>query len=56
MKGVHLAEQDIVMPNCSKIIETFRWHSSVLTLEKLRKNLNFQSFLTSNRPFGGYFQ
>ena len=52
----YLAEKGRVMPNWSKIIPTFRWHSSVLALEKLRKNLNFKSFFTSNRHFGGYFQ
>ena len=52
----YVCEQGIVMPNLSKIIRTFRFHSSVFAIKKLRKNLNFQSFFTSNRPFGGYFQ
>ena len=52
----YVAEQGIVMPNWSKIIQIFWWHSSVLTLEKLRKNLNFQSCLRRIDPFHGYFQ
>ena len=52
----YVAQQDIMMPNWSKIIQNFWSHSSILLyIEKLRKNLNFQSFFTSNRPFGGYF-
>ena len=51
----YIAEQDIVS-NWLKIFQTFRSHSSVCAIEKLPKNLNFQSLFTSNRPFGGYFQ
>ena len=40
----YVAEQGIVMPISSKIIETFRSHSSVFPLEKEAKNLNFDSF------------
>ena len=40
----YVAKQGIVMPNCSKIIETFRSHSSVFALEKEAKNLNFEVF------------
>ena len=41
----YIAQQDIMMPNWSKIIQNFRSHSSIfLYIEKLRKNLNFQSF------------
>ena len=40
----YVAEQGIVMPNWSKIIETFRSHSSVFALEKEAKNINFESF------------
>ena len=31
-------------------------HTSVFPIEKLPKDLNFQTLFTSNRPFGGYFQ
>ena len=31
-------------------------HSSIFALEKQPKNLIFQSILTFNTPFGGYFQ
>ena len=46
------------MNQCRFIKETliFWLHSSVLALEKQPKKLNFQSFSTYNRPFGGYFQ
>ena len=43
----------------TKLIETFQtiWsHSSVFAFEEQLKNLNFQSFFTSKRPSGGYFQ
>ena len=52
----YVSEQGVVMPDWSKIIQTFRSHSSVFAWEKQPKNLNFQSFFISNRPFGGYFQ
>ena len=52
----YIAQQDIMIPNWSKIIQNFWSHSSILLcIEKLQKNLNFQSFFTSNRPFGRYF-
>ena len=51
----YAAEQGIAMPNCSKTFQTFRSHSSVFALERKPKNLNFDSFFTSNRHFGGYF-
>ena len=54
--GKYVAEQDIMMPNCSKIFQTFRSHSSIFAWEKQNKNLNLSVFFTSNRPFGGYFQ
>ena len=41
----YVAEQGIVMSNWSKSFQTFWSHSSVLTLEKQAKKLNFQSFL-----------
>ena len=44
------------MPNWSTIFQTFSLHSSVSALENQSKNLNFKSFFTSRRPFGGYFQ
>ena len=43
-------------PNSSKKFQTFWSHSSVFPLKKQHKNLNFQSFFTSNRYFGDYFQ
>ena len=52
----YVTEQGIAMPNWSKTFQTFLSHSSVFNLEKLPENLNFQSFFTSNRAFGGYFQ
>ena len=52
----YVAEQGIVMVNLSKTFRSFWFHSSVYTLKKLPKNLNFKSSFTSNRPFGGYFQ
>ena len=52
----YIAEQSWAMSNWSKTFQTFTLHSSVFAIEKLRKNLYFQSFLTSSRPFGGYFQ
>ena len=33
----------------------FRSHSSIFALEKQAKNLNFQSFFTSNRPLVATF-
>ena len=50
------AETDIVKPNWSKIFQTFWSHSYVVALQIQPKNLTFQIFFTSNRPFGGYFQ
>ena len=41
----YVAEQGILMLNSSKIFQIFRPHFSVFALEKLAKNLNFQSFL-----------
>ena len=52
----YVAKQGVVMPNWTKIFQTFRSHSSISTIEKLPKNPNFQSLFTSNRSFGGYFQ
>ena len=40
----NVAEQGILMPNCSKTSQTFKWHSSGLALEKQPKIVNFQSF------------
>ena len=40
----YVVEQGIVMPNWSKIIEAFMSHSSAFAIEKLRKNLYFQSY------------
>ena len=51
-----VAEQGIVMPNWSKIFQTFWSHSTIFALEKQPKNLNFHSFFISKRIVGGYFQ
>ena len=51
----NVAEQDIVMPNWSKIFQTFWSHSSVFDLEKQLKNLNFQSFFICDSPFVATF-
>ena len=52
----YISKQGVVMLNWLEMIETFRSHSFGLPLEKEVRNLNFESFFTSNRPFGGYFQ
>ena len=39
-----------------KKFSTFRSHSSVFLYEKQSKNLNFESFFSSNRLFRAYFQ
>ena len=52
----HVSEQSIVMSNWSMKFQTFWSHSSAFPLEKQPKNINFQSFFISNRPFAGYFQ
>ena len=41
----YVAEQGIVIPNISKIFQTFWSHSSIFAKEKLPKNLNLQSFI-----------
>ena len=51
-----VAKQGIMMPNWSKVIQTFYSHSSVFALEKEPKNIFFSECFTSNRPFGGYFE
>ena len=51
----YVAEKAIEMPDWSKTFQTFWSHHSVFAIEKLPKNLNFQSFFTSNKPSGGYF-
>ena len=52
----YIAEQGIAISNRSKTFPTFWSHSSVFPLEKQPKNLNFQNFFTSYRPFGGFLQ
>ena len=52
----YVSVQGIVNSNWSKPFQTFWLLSSVFPLKKEPKNLNFQSFFTSNRPFGGYFR
>ena len=56
MSRTYVFEQAIEMPNWSKTFQTLRSHSSIFALEKEPKNLIFQRFFTSNRPFGDYFQ
>ena len=52
----HVSEKGIVNSSWSKTFQSFSSHSYVFPLKKEPKNLNFQSFFTSNRPFGGYFR
>ena len=52
----YVAEQRILIPNWWKTFQTFWSHSSVFALETQPENLNFESFFTSNRLFGSYFQ
>ena len=52
----HVAQQGIVIPILSKIIETFRSHSSAFAVEKQPKNPFFKGLFISNRNFAGYFQ
>ena len=52
----YVAEIGIMMPNLSKAFPIFCSHFSVFSSEKQHKYLNFQNVITSNRPFGGYFQ
>ena len=52
----YIAEQGTPTPNWSNTFQTFWSHSSVFGLEKQSEKLNFQSFFTSKKPFGGYFQ
>ena len=51
-----VAEQGILISNWSNFFQTFRSYSSVFALQKQSKNLIFQIFFTSKRPFVGYFQ
>ena len=52
----YVAQQDIMIPNWSKIIQNFWSHSSILLcIKKLRKNLNFQSFLPLIDPLVATF-
>ena len=51
----NLAEQGIVMSNWLNTFQTCWLHSSIFALEKQPKNVNFQSFFISRRPFDGYF-
>ena len=46
----------LIVPNASETRQSSWSGSSVFALEKWSKNLNFHSFFTSNRPFGGNFQ
>ena len=52
----YVVEQGLLTPNWSKAFQTFLSHSSVFALEKQPEKLNFQSVLTSKRPFCGYFE
>ena len=46
----------LTIPNVSETRQSSWLHSSTFPLEKQPKNLNFQSFFNSNRPFDYYFQ
>ena len=46
----------LIIPNVWETRQSSWSGSSVFALEKWSKYLNFQSFFTSFRPFGGYFQ
>ena len=52
----YAAKQGVVIPNWSKIVQIFRSYSFVFALEIQAKNIIFQSYFISNRPFAGYFQ
>ena len=52
----YIAEKGIAMLNWPKTFQTFSFRSSIFVLEKQPKIINFESFLTSNRLVGGYFQ
>ena len=51
----YVAEQGVVMPSWSKPFQSSWSHSSVFALQKLIKNLNFQSFFTSKSPLVATF-
>ena len=49
----YVFEQGLPTQNWSKIFQTFWSHSSVFALEEQPEKLNFQSFFTSKKLFGG---
>ena len=51
----YVTEQGIVIPNWSKIFQTFWSHSSIFALQKQPKTLNFQSFLPLKDPLVATF-
>ena len=52
----YISKTDVIILNLSDKLNIFWLHSSVFVLEKQPKNLDFQSFFTFKRSFGGYFQ
>ena len=52
----YVSKSEMSIPNLSDKLNFFWSHSSVLALEKWPKYLNFQSFFSSKRYFGSYFQ
>ena len=53
---IYVVRQGLPTPNYAKKFQTFWLHSSVFALEKEPEKLHFQSFFSSKKPFGGYFQ
>ena len=51
----YVAEEGLPTQNWPKIFQNF-WSYSFLALEQQLEKLNFQSFLTSKKPFDGWFQ
>ena len=49
----YIVEQGSPTPIKLKTSQTFWSHSSVFALENRPEKLNFQSFFTSKKPFGG---
>ena len=52
----YIGEEGIPPTNWSNTFQTFWLHSSVFALEEQPEKLNSQSFFTSKKLFGGYFQ
>ena len=52
----YVTKPGMIIPNLSEKFQFFWSHSFVFPLEKQPRNLSCQSFLSSKRSFGGYFQ